>query len=215
MKERLVLENICKTITNPRPRRDIYLYDMDSVNEALVNAIIHNDYRITDPQVSFFDDRLEIVSHGGLPFGLSKEQFFEGVSKPRNEQLMDIFKRLGIVEHTGHGIPTIIKIYGKDVFDINDNLIRVTIPFNKEVLKNHGVISGAISGVVNEEGSLSIEEQRILDALKINSQLTTKELSEILSIPFRSVQRYVAHLRLDNYIVRKGSNKTGYWEVLK
>ena len=215
MKERLTLENICKTITNPRPRRDIYLYDMDSVNEALVNAIIHNDYRITDPQVSFFDDRLEIVSHGGLPFGLSKEQFFEGVSKPRNEQLMDIFKRLGIVEHTGHGIPTIIKIYGKDVFDINDNLIRVTIPFNKEVLKNHGVISGAISGVVNEEGSLSIEEQRILDALKINSQLTTKELSEILSIPFRSVQRYVAHLRLDNYIVRKGSNKTGYWEVLK
>ena len=117
MKERLSLENICKTITNPRPRRDIYLYDMDAVNEVLVNAIIHNDYRITDPQVSFFDDRLEIVSHGGLPLGLTSKEFFEGVSRPRNESLMDIFKRLGIVEHTGHGIPTVISKYGKDIFD--------------------------------------------------------------------------------------------------
>ena len=71
MKERLKLENICKTITNPRPRKDIYLYDMYAVNEALVNAIIHNDYRVTDPQVAFFDDRLEITSHGGLPNGLT------------------------------------------------------------------------------------------------------------------------------------------------
>lgn len=53
MMERLKLENICMTITNPRPRRDIYLYDIDAVNEALVNAIIHNDYMISDPQVAF------------------------------------------------------------------------------------------------------------------------------------------------------------------
>ncbi len=92
MKERLRLENICMTITNPRPRRDIFLYDMNSVNEALINAIIHNDYRITDPQVAFFDDRLEIISHVGLPFGLTKDEFFSGISRPRNEHLMDILK---------------------------------------------------------------------------------------------------------------------------
>ena len=102
----------------------------------LVNAIIHNDYRITEPQVSFFDDRLEIISHGGLPFGLSKEQFFSGISKPRNENLIDIFVRLGIVEHTGHGVPTIISKYGKEAFEVSDNYIKVVIPFNKEALDN-------------------------------------------------------------------------------
>ena len=150
MKERLKLENICKTITNPRPRRDIYLFDMDAVNEALVNSIIHNDYRITDPQVAFFDDRLEIISHGGLPNGLTKEEFFNGVSKPRNEQLMNIFSRLGIVEHTGHGIPVIVEKYGRSVFEICSSYIRVIIPFNEEVLLNHGAISGAISGVIEK-----------------------------------------------------------------
>ncbi len=215
MKERLRLENICKTITNPRPRRDVFLYDMNSVNEALINAIIHNDYRITDPQVAFFDDRLEIISHGGLPFGLTKDEFFSGISRPRNEHLMDIFKRLGIVEHTGHGVPTILNVYGKEVFEISETLIRVVIPFNKEVLENHGAISGAISGVINKIEDLNTEEKRIMDAISINPTLSAKVLSEILSIPFRSVQRYLANLREKGYIERIGANKNGYWKVIK
>ncbi len=213
MKERLKLENICKTITNPRPRRDIYLYDMDAVNEALVNAIIHNDYRITDPQVAFFDDRLEIISHGGLPNGLTKNEFFNGVSKPRNEQLMEIFARLGIVEHTGHGIPVIVEKYGKEAFEISDSYIRVTIPFNEEVLLNHGAISGAISGVNRDE--LEAKEKIILPEIEANPNLTTRQLSETLNIPFRSVQRYISNLREKGFIDRVGANKNGYWKVLK
>ena len=213
MKERLKLENICKTITNPRPRRDIYLYDMDAVNEALVNAIIHNDYRITDPQVAFFDDRLEILSHGGLPNGLTKEEFFKGVSKPRNEQLMDIFTRLGIVEHTGHGIPLIVEKYGKDIFEISDSYIRVIIPFNKEVLLNHGAISGAISGVNRDE--LEEKEKMVLNKIEENQSLTAKEICELLNLPFRSVQRYISNLKEKGFIERDGSNKTGFWKVLK
>lgn len=213
MKERLKLENICKTITNPRPRKDIFLYDMDAVNEALVNAIIHNDYRVTDPQVAFFDDRMEITSHGGLPNGLTKEEFFSGVSRPRNEQLMDIFSRLGIVEHTGHGIPTIVEKYGKDAFEISNSFIRVVIPFNTEVLLNHGAISGAISGA-NREG-LDEKERIVLSALEENPNYSGKDLSEKLNIPFRSVQRYVSNLREKGFIERVGSNKSGYWKVIK
>lgn len=213
MKNRLINENICKTITNPRPRRDIYLYDIDAVNEALVNAIIHNDYRITEPQVSFFDDRLEIISHGGLPFGLSKEQFFNGISKPRNENLTDIFVRLGIVEHTGHGIPTIISKYGKEVFEISDNHIKVIIPFNKEVVENHGVLSGALSGANKDE--LSLLESKVLEVIMINPNLTAKEISENLIIPFRSVQRYLSSLKEKGFILRVGSNKKGYWKIIK
>ena len=38
-----------------------------------------------------FDDRLYILSHGGLPNGIIKDQFFDGISKPRNETLMGYF----------------------------------------------------------------------------------------------------------------------------
>lgn len=211
MKGRLELENICKTITSVRPRKDVYLYDFDAVNEALINAIIHNDYRVTSPLVSFFDDRLEIISHGGLPAGLSKEEFFKGISKPRNEQLSEIFKRLGIVEQTGHGIPTIIKKYGREAFDIKDNYINVIIPFNKEVLANHGAISGAISGV---DSGLNENENAILNAIKANPGASAKDLSISLHIPFRSVQRYFSNLKEKGVIERVGSNKSGYWRLL-
>lgn len=56
-----------------------------------------------------FDDRLEILSHGGLPNGMTESQFFDGISKPRNTTLMRIFLNMGLAEHIGHGIPTIIK----------------------------------------------------------------------------------------------------------
>lgn len=76
MKERLKLENVCKTITYPRPRKDIYLYDMDAVNEALVNAVIHNDYRITEPQVSFFCRQARNCISWWVAYGFNKGRVF-------------------------------------------------------------------------------------------------------------------------------------------
>ena len=91
MKDRLVAENICVTDTTVRPRIDEYLYDIDCVNEALVNAIVHNDWTISEPLVSFYSDRLEITSHGGIPREITEKDFFNGVSHPRNSVLMRIF----------------------------------------------------------------------------------------------------------------------------
>ena len=127
-------ENICISDTTVRPRKDTYLFDFDCVNEAILNALVHNDWTITEPQISIFNDRLDILSHGGLPNGMTKEQFFDGISKPRNATLMRIFLNMGLTEHTGHGIPTIVEKYGKDVFDIESNYIRCTIPFEQEVI---------------------------------------------------------------------------------
>lgn len=46
LKDRLIAINICITDTTVRARIDEYFYDMDCVNEALVNAIVHNDWTI-------------------------------------------------------------------------------------------------------------------------------------------------------------------------
>lgn len=95
IKNRLQAENICISDTTVRPRKDTYLFDYDCVNEAILNALVHNDWLVTEPQISMYNDRLEILSHGGLPNGLTKKQFFEGISKPRNATLMRIFSNYG------------------------------------------------------------------------------------------------------------------------
>ena len=61
MMNRLQAENIYISDTTIRPRQDKYLFDYDSVNEAVVNAIVHNDWSISEPQISFFSNRLEII----------------------------------------------------------------------------------------------------------------------------------------------------------
>lgn len=97
LKNRIVSENICLTDTTTRPRKDVYLFDFNCVNEALVNAIVHNDWSITEPLISFYNNRIEILSHGGLPHNQTIEKFLEGISIPRNEKLMRIFLNMGIV----------------------------------------------------------------------------------------------------------------------
>ena len=75
IKNRLQAENISISNTTVRPRKDIYLFDYDCVNEAVLNALVHNDWTVTEPQISMFHDRLEIFSHGGLPGGMTKNNF--------------------------------------------------------------------------------------------------------------------------------------------
>ena len=69
-----------------------------------------------------------ITSAGGLPQGLSHQEFFEGFSVPRNKEIMRIFKDLNLVEQLGSGIPRILATYGKDCFQFSDNFLRMTFP---------------------------------------------------------------------------------------
>ena len=218
LKDRLVAENICKTNTTVRPRIDEYLYDMDCVNEALVNAIVHNDWTISEPLVSFYSDRIEITSHGGIPKDMSRVEFFNGVSNPRNSVLMRIFLKLGIVEHTGHGIPMIVEKYGKEAFDIHDSYINVIIPFNKNVMetmnqfgKNDGKNNG--KNLINEE--LTENEKRILLELINNPSVPYDQLVNDLKISRRTVSRVFVSLVEKGYIERIGTNKKGYWKIIR
>ncbi|MDY4188054.1 MAG: helix-turn-helix domain-containing protein [Candidatus Enterosoma sp.] len=71
--------------------------------------------------------------------------------------------------------------------------------------------NGAISGVNRDE--LEAKEKIILSEIETN--LSTRELSENWNIPFSSVQRYISNLRENGFIERVGANKNGYWKVIK
>ena len=209
IKNRLQAENICISDTTVRPRKDTYLFDFDCVNEAILNALVHNDWTITEPQISMFHNRLEILSHGGLPNGMTKEQFFDGISKPRNASLMRIFLNMGLTEHTGHGIPTIVEKYGKDVFEIESNFIRCIIPFEKEVIdqidnKNVGLNVG-----------LNKTEKKVIEILIENPGVTSVELAEKVGVTKRTIERAFKSLQEKKMIERIGSKRDGNWSVVR
>ena len=205
IKNRLQSENICFSDTTIRPRKDTYLFDFDCVNEALLNALVHNDWTITEPQISMFHNRLEILSHGGLLSGMTKKQFFDGISKPRNATLMRIFLNMGLTEHTGHGIPTIVEKYGKNVFEIQNDYIKCTIPFEKEI----------ISQIENKNVGLNKTKKKVIGILLENPNSTSAELSEQIEVTTRTIERAFNSLQEKNIIKRIGSKRDGYWIIVK
>jgi ATP-dependent DNA helicase RecG len=80
---------------------------LDAVREAVVNAVAHRDYARegTDIEVSLYRDRLEVISPGRLPNGVTVEKMKEGVVRvARNELLKEILRDYGYIEHYGMGV---------------------------------------------------------------------------------------------------------------
>jgi len=128
--------------------RDYYQYEeirgMDRVKvekipeeafrETIANALIHRTWDVNAQiRVLMFEDRIEVSSPGGLPAGLSEEEYLKGnISMLRNPILGNIFYRLHIVEILGTGIIRIKEAYKesqkKPVFEVFENSIKVTLP---------------------------------------------------------------------------------------
>ena len=82
-------------------------YPEDAVREALVNALIHRDYLLvnTDIELAIYQDRLEIISPGKLPNGITPERMRAGTRAARNQLLKDVMRDYGYLEHMGMGVP--------------------------------------------------------------------------------------------------------------
>ena len=184
-------------------RKEIRLFDSHSFEEAWTNACLHNKWiRNVPPAIYIFDNRIEIISTGGLPFDYSIDSFYKGISHPVNPGLQRIMGQLGIVEQTGHGNLTIIANYGKEAFDVEDNYITVTIPFAfTPTMKT-----------VNESGLLP-HQIKVLTIIKNHPTYSIKEISNELGLGTTRIGEIIRELKVLDKIERIGGNKGGYWLV--
>jgi ATP-dependent DNA helicase RecG len=82
-------------------------YPEEVIREALINAAVHRDYLLsaTDIELSIYEDRLEIISPGKLPNGITPDRMRAGCRAARNQLLKDVMRDYGYLEHMGMGIP--------------------------------------------------------------------------------------------------------------
>ena len=190
-------------------RKESKLFDFPCFREAWLNACLHNRWsRQTPPAVYVFDDRIEIISVGGLPEGLSLEEFYEGKSKPVNLELQQIMVQLDYIEQTGHGVPLIVSRYGKEVFDITENFITVTIPLNKY---------REINRSLQRLGHRLIDDidEKILILMRENSDINLSEISRQIGLGTTAITKRIRGLKEKGIVERNGSKKNGKWVVLK
>ena len=102
--------------------------------EAIANALIHRAWDIASQiRVLMFDDRIEVISPGGLPSRITEEEYLSGkLSVLRNRNLANVFYRLGFVEIFGTGITRIKQLYEESLikpeFEVSENAIKIMLP---------------------------------------------------------------------------------------
>lgn len=189
-------------------RTESNLFDFDAFREAWINACVHNSWSaLIPPSVLVFFDRIEIVSYGRIPFPISMDDFFNGDSRPVNRSLFELFTLVGLTEQSGHGVPTIVRSYGREAFHITDNGMVVTIPFAFE--PDFAKTKKAI-----DIDDLDEDSRIILCYLDANPNAKLSDVAEKTGISLSSVKKMVSSLKSEGHLKNDGTNRNSRWVVL-
>jgi len=174
-----------------------------ALKEAVINAIVHNDYTKGVPLVEIYANRIVVTSCGGLVSDLTEEDFFKCRSMPRNRELMRVFRDMELVEQIGSGMSRILKAYNRSIFELSQSFTIVTFPFEEAFITQHGTINGKINGKITS----------VLDILKDNPKATIPDLTEATGKGQRTISRELKEYQDAGLLRREGSRKTGHWVV--
>ena len=174
--DRLDTENTVYAKIEYKGRKEVEKIDSKALKEAVINAIVHNDYSYgNSPIVELYSDRIEITSAGGLPQELSQEEFLEGVTAPRNKELIRVFKDVDLIENIGSGVLRILDAYDKSCFKFMDHFLRVTFKYKENPFEYNDTAKVKSSKLGSKKSSkLAVSEKQILELCK-----TEKSLKEI------------------------------------
>ncbi len=162
--------------------------------ESIANALMHRTWDLNAQiRVLMFDDRIEISSPGGLPPGMSKEEYIKGnVSVLRNPIIGNVLYRLHIVEILGTGVRRINEEYAtsnrKPVFEVLDNSIKVILP--------------TITAL-----DLSEDEDMVYSILSKRTPKATGEITKAVPFGKSKVTTILKKLLEKEYIVVEGNGR--------
>jgi ATP-dependent DNA helicase RecG len=90
-----------------------YIYPEDAVREAILNAIAHRDYSITNAiEIYIFNDRMEIKSPGAILSTLTIKNLYEleGSHESRNSLIARVLRENQLMRELGEGMKRIFSL---------------------------------------------------------------------------------------------------------
>lgn len=171
--------------------------------EAVANALVHRMWDIpASIKISMYSDKIEISSPGGLPAGLSEDEYLNGqISLLRNPIIGNVFFRLKYIEKFGTGILRINRAYAnaliKPSYQIFSNSIKVILP------------------VISTDYNLNETEKMLLAFLKNRNNLTRKEIEKLSGMEKTKIIRGLNNLIQKNIVQREGNARGTRYKIKK
>jgi ATP-dependent DNA helicase RecG len=167
-----------------------------TMREAIANALVHRDYAELGPvTVRLTDEEFIVQSPGGLPPGVTLSNLLDE-SKPRSVVLADAFKRAGIVDRAGRGIPDMFASLlraGRDAPDYSrttDRSVTVATQTSNSDLE----MVRFIATYEDDHSPLALAQLRILHELKDLGASTFREIEESLSVSIAALRVQLTRL---------------------
>ena len=187
-----------------KPEHDIrHDYPVEAIREIVLNMLVHRDYRNPGgvSLIKIFDDRMEFSNPGGLPDGLTVDDLLSDgyTTQARNPDIAELFRSARLTERYGSGIRRIIdacREHGEVVPEFRDMGTWFRVVLRKIGGKSQMKINGGINGGIKK-------------AVADNPGIGVAQLSRIVGVSVRTVQRAVADLKCQGVIEHRGSKKTG------
>ena len=200
-------------------RIEVIDYPEDAVREAVVNALVHRDYGIVGSEVhiDMYDDRLEIVSPGGMYDGKNIQEvgIDEVASIRRNPVLADILNRLDYMERRGSGLQRIVKAFeDKKRIEFYSNHSKFTVLMRKQDFSTIGN-ERYMSDNERYMSELNNNEQKIVGYLLNNSKIANKKVVELTGLSQAQSRRVLVALAEKEIIEAHGAKRGRYYTLIK
>lgn len=190
-------------------RQERWEYPQDAIREALANAISHRDYESSSKvQVRIFDDRMEFWNPGKLPDGWTTETLkHTHESVPTNPAIAKQFFWVKYIEEVGTGTNKII-----------EKCIDWGLPEPEFKCTGTSLVVTLWKTKLTEEylAALDLNERqrKVINYLKKNKRITSKEYMDLFSIAERTARRDLKLLVDEGILIQVGeSKKSTYYEL--
>ena len=214
----------------PDGRKNKPEYAERAVLEAMVNHFIHRDYTVMGGEVhlDIYDNRLVVTSPGGMYNGMLIQNLdiADVSSERRNPILANVMAQLDYMEKRGSGLTRICnetkalegyKDELKPVFKSTPTQFQTIIFANvddADVTKD--VTKDVTSDVSSSVGSFSAvqltdRQKKIRELILKDSFVSTQQMSVVLSVVKRTVERDLADLQKKGVLIREGNTSAGHW----
>lgn len=188
--DRLTAENTVYAKIEYNGRKEVEMIDSKALKEAVINAMVHSDYTLsTTPIIELYSDRIEITSGGGLPQGLSQEEFLEGVTAPRNKELIRVFKDVDLIENIGSGVLRILDAYDKSCFKFMEHFLRVSFKYRENPFK-YDTEQDKPNKIIEQDKPNKKEDKINLILEFCNEPKSVKEIMEYIGLRHRPTFMY-------------------------
>lgn len=189
-------------------RETIEEVPLTAFREAIANAIVHRDYFHNSPsRIEIYDDRIEVYSIGGLPYGINEEEYIHGgISIPRNYVIADIFLRLGIIEKLATGVRRIKEAYSgrtkQPEFVVHHNQILIILPKEK-IVQSETLIH------------LDVIEELVVSYLKFHSEVRREDIEKLINKGKTTSAKLLSQMTDKGILIKIGSGRSTYYTLRK